>query len=130
MGFDPYNRSFKIRESIETSTRKVGAHLGMWCLFPSHSPTLPGAWNVTSGLPSWPAPLQALALVASPRLGLQQCTSITSWFMAKYALFALGIILHYYYFDYFGFFFFWCLHLLWHALYLLWMSFMKNLENN
>jgi hypothetical protein len=26
---------------------------------------------VTLGLPSWPSPLQALALVASPRLGLQ-----------------------------------------------------------
>jgi len=36
-----------------------------------HSPTLPGAWNVTHGLPSWLAPLQAFALVASPRLGFQ-----------------------------------------------------------
>jgi len=29
-------------------------------------------WNVTPGLHSWPAPLQALALVVSPKLGLRQ----------------------------------------------------------
>ncbi len=28
--------------------------------------------NVTPGLPSWPVSLQALAMVASPRLGLRQ----------------------------------------------------------
>jgi hypothetical protein len=40
----------------------------------SHFPTLPKAWNVTPRLPSWLAPLQALTLVTSPRLGLQQIT--------------------------------------------------------
>jgi hypothetical protein len=38
MGFDPYNRSLKIQESIETPTPKVGVHLGVW-RFISH--TLP-----------------------------------------------------------------------------------------
>jgi hypothetical protein len=70
MAFDPCNRSLKIWESIETLTPKVGAHLGVWGFIPSHSPTLMGAWNVIPGLHSWPAPSQALALVASPRLGL------------------------------------------------------------
>jgi hypothetical protein len=31
----------------------------------------PGSMSVTPRLPSWPAPLQTLALVASPRLGLR-----------------------------------------------------------
>jgi hypothetical protein len=53
-------------------TPKMGIHLGVWGFIPSHSFALPGAWNVTLGLPSWPAPLQAFALVASPRLGLRQ----------------------------------------------------------
>ncbi len=41
-------------------------------VIPSHSPTFPRTWNVTPNLHTWPTPLQALALVASPRLGLQQ----------------------------------------------------------
>jgi len=63
--FDPWNYSLK-----------MGVHSGMWRFIPLHSPTLPGTWDVTFGLPSWLAPLQALALVANPRLGLQQpfCT--------------------------------------------------------
>ncbi len=71
MGFDPHNRSLKIWESIGTPTPKVGIHLGVWGFIPSHSPTLPKVWNVTPMLPSWPAPLQTLALVASLRLGLR-----------------------------------------------------------
>jgi hypothetical protein len=71
IGFDPYNRSLKVWESIGTPTPKVGVHLGVWGFIPSHSPTLPGAWDVTFGLPSWPAPLQAFTLVASPRLWLR-----------------------------------------------------------
>jgi hypothetical protein len=57
MYVDPYNYSLKIWKSIETPTPKVGAHLGVWRFIPSHSPTLPGAWDVIPGLPSWPAPL-------------------------------------------------------------------------
>jgi hypothetical protein len=70
MGFDPYNYPLKIQKSIETPIPKVGAHLGVCEFIPSHSPTFLGAWNVTLGLHSWPAPLKALALVASPMLGL------------------------------------------------------------
>jgi hypothetical protein len=72
MSFDPYNYFLKIQESTGTSTPKVGVPLGVWRFIPSHSFALPGAWNVTPGLPSWPALLQALALVANPRLRLRQ----------------------------------------------------------
>ncbi len=72
MGFDPCICPLKIRESIGTPTPKMGVHLGMWGFIPSHSFAFPKAWNVTPRLPSWLATLQALALVASPRLGLQQ----------------------------------------------------------
>jgi len=78
MDFDPWNLSLKFetpsglhRDSIGTPIPKVGAHLGVWGFIPSHSPTLLGTWNVTPRLHSWPAPSQALALVASPRLRLQ-----------------------------------------------------------
>jgi hypothetical protein len=70
MGFDAFNFSLKIWESIRTPTPKVGGHLGVWRFIPSHSPTLPGAWNVTPRLHFWPAPSQALALVESPKVGL------------------------------------------------------------
>jgi hypothetical protein len=70
MGFDPYNHSLKIWESIGTPIPKMRAHLGVWGFIPSHFPTFMGAWDVTPRLPSWPAPLQALALVANLRLGL------------------------------------------------------------
>jgi hypothetical protein len=70
MGFDPCNHFLKIQESIGTPIFKVGAHLGIWRFILSHSPTLPGAWNVTSSLHTWPTPSQALTLVVSPRLGL------------------------------------------------------------
>ncbi len=72
MGFNPCNRSLKIRESTETPTPKVGTHLGVWGFIPSHSLTLLGAWDVTPKLPSWLAPLQALALVTNLRLELWQ----------------------------------------------------------
>jgi hypothetical protein len=52
MSFDPCNGPLKIRESIGTPpTPKVGAHLGVWGFIPSHSPSLPGAWDV---IPSFP----------------------------------------------------------------------------
>jgi hypothetical protein len=69
MGFVLFNYSLKIRESIGISTPKMGAHLGMWGFIPSHSPTLPWAWDVTPRN-LWLTPLQALALVASLGLGL------------------------------------------------------------
>jgi hypothetical protein len=70
MGFDLCDCSLKIWESIETPTPKMGIHLGVWGFIPSHSPTLLRAWIVTPRFPFWPTYLQALALVASPRLGL------------------------------------------------------------
>jgi len=42
MSFDPYNFSLKIRESIGTTTPKVGTHLGVWGFIFSHSLTLLG----------------------------------------------------------------------------------------
>ncbi len=39
MSFDLYNYSLKIQESIETPTPKVGAHLGVYGIIPSHSLT-------------------------------------------------------------------------------------------
>ncbi len=52
-------------------TPKVKAHLGMWGFIPSHSHALPRTQNVTPMLHFSPAPLQALALVTSPKLRLQ-----------------------------------------------------------
>ncbi len=74
MNFDPCNHPLKIWKSIGTPTPKVKVHLGVWGFIPSHSPTLPGAWNGTLGLHSWPTPSQALALVVSPELGLRHIT--------------------------------------------------------
>jgi hypothetical protein len=70
INFDTCNCPLKIWESIWTPISKMGVHFGVWEFIPSHSLTFPGAWNVTLGLHFWLAPLQALALVASPRLGL------------------------------------------------------------
>jgi len=65
---------------------KFGSPLGLqlpkweltweWGFIPSHSLALPKAWNVIAEPPSWPAPSQALALVTSPRLGLQHFPTI------------------------------------------------------
>jgi hypothetical protein len=72
--YDPCNCPLKIGESIGTPTPKVRVHLGVWMFIPSHSPKFLGASNVTFGFHSWLAPLQALALVVSLRLGLQHCS--------------------------------------------------------
>jgi hypothetical protein len=71
MSFDPCNRPLEIQESIETSTPKMRAHLGVWGFIPSHFSKLLGTWNVIPRFHSWHAPSQALALVTSPRLRLQ-----------------------------------------------------------
>jgi hypothetical protein len=72
MSFDPWNFLLKVWASIGTRIPKMGAHLGMCGFIPSHFPTLQGAWNVIPELHSWPAPLQALALIANPKLWLRQ----------------------------------------------------------
>jgi hypothetical protein len=70
MSFELWNFPLKIWESIGTPTPKMKTHLGVWGFIPSHSPTFLGAWNVTPRLHSWPTPLQAFALVVSPKLKL------------------------------------------------------------
>jgi hypothetical protein len=75
LGFDPYNHFMKIREFTETPIPKVSAPLGVWGVIPSHFATLSGTRDVIPGLPFWLAPLQALALVASSKLGLQHLVS-------------------------------------------------------
>jgi hypothetical protein len=72
LGFDPCNCSLNIRESTGTTTPKVGVPLGVWGPIPSHSLALMGTCGMTPRLPSWPATLQPLALVTSPRLRLRQ----------------------------------------------------------
>jgi hypothetical protein len=75
MGFDPYNCTLKIWESIwesnshnGSSLRSVKVHsLTLFTLF-----VVPGACDVITGPPSWPTTLQAFALVMNPRLGLRQ----------------------------------------------------------
>jgi hypothetical protein len=71
MNFDLFNHPLKIRKSTRIQTLKVKVHLGVLGFIPSHFFKLPRAWNVTHGLHSWLTPLQTIALVVSPRLGLQ-----------------------------------------------------------
>ncbi len=65
LSFGPCNRSMNIRESTGTPTPKVEVPFGVWGFIPSHFLSL-------MGFLSWPATLQALALVASWKLGLWQ----------------------------------------------------------
>jgi hypothetical protein len=75
MSIDLYNRLLKIWESIRTPTPKVGVHLGVWGFIP-HILLHSWEYDVIPAFHSWPAPLQALALVISPRLGLRQHVTI------------------------------------------------------
>ncbi len=68
LSFVPWNLIFW---KFGTPIFKMRVHLRVWGFIRSHSSTLPGEWDVTPGLPSWPAPLQAFALVVNPRLGLR-----------------------------------------------------------
>jgi len=72
LSFDPSNWSLKFWRSPRTSSPKVRVALGVWGLTPSHSPTLPGVYDVTPGHPLGPHPCNPFALVASPKLGLRQ----------------------------------------------------------
>jgi hypothetical protein len=71
MNFRPYIALWRFGNPFGTPTPKMGVYLGVWGFIPSPSFALLGAWDVIPGLPSWPAPLQALALVTSPRLRLR-----------------------------------------------------------
>jgi hypothetical protein len=72
MGFDPCNHTLKNQESIwDSNSHNGSSHESVKV----HSLTLfalLGACDVTPMPPFWLATLQALALVTSPRLGLQQ----------------------------------------------------------
>ncbi len=81
MSFDSWNYFRKIQESMGIPTPKVGAHLGVCGLILSHSLTFPWPWNVTPGFHSWLTPLQALVLVASPRLGSQHRLLLHPWLL-------------------------------------------------
>jgi hypothetical protein len=70
LNFDSSNWSLKFRESTGTPSPKVGVALGVWRLTPSHSPTLPGVYDVILGLPLGPHLCNPFALVASPKLRL------------------------------------------------------------
>jgi hypothetical protein len=72
MGFDPRNRTLKIWESIWDSNSQHGSSLVSVRVHSLTLFALPGACDVTPEFFSWPATLQSLALVASPRLGLRQ----------------------------------------------------------
>jgi hypothetical protein len=71
MGSDPLQSFFKDSEVHRDSNSQSGSSLGSVRV---HSFTL----SYTPGLPFWPAPLQALALVASPRLRLQHWWTLES----------------------------------------------------
>jgi hypothetical protein len=60
-------------ERIALLERGMDLNSLTWLLITS---ALPGTQDVTLGLPSWLATLQALALVVSPRLGLRQNMNI------------------------------------------------------
>jgi hypothetical protein len=84
---------------LSLAIAKMGIHLGVWGFIPSQFPKLSGAWNVTHGLHFWPAPLQALALVASPRLRLQHLRYVDWRFKILLKLnldpgYAIGLLLN------------------------------------
>jgi hypothetical protein len=114
LNFDSHNCSLNIRESTGTPTPKgtptlgIGVPLGVWGFIPSHSLSLPGACNMTPGLPSWPTTLQPLALVMNPRLGLQQCVFLVYLFI-KYFL-CFYVYLWFYHFGFFSIFLIFCVY--------------------
>jgi len=71
LSFDAYNRPLKFGNPLGLQLPKWNS-LGVWGFIPSHLLTLPGVCCATPGFPLWPATLQTLALVTSPRLRLRQ----------------------------------------------------------
>jgi hypothetical protein len=80
MRFDLYNRSLKHRKSIRNPSRfQLPKWELTWECGCSFSHTLQHSFEHEMwlpGFPLWFAPLQALALVTSPRLGLQQWSKL------------------------------------------------------
>jgi hypothetical protein len=71
MGFDPYNCALKIWDSIWDSNSQHGSSFGSVKVHSFTLFALPRAYDVTPGSFSWLVTLQPLALIMSPRLGLQ-----------------------------------------------------------
>ncbi len=71
MGFNPCNCALKIQESIWDCNSYNGSSLRSVRVHSLTLFALPGACDVTLGSFSWPATLQPLALVASPKLRLR-----------------------------------------------------------
>jgi hypothetical protein len=92
MGFDCYNCTLKIRESIWDSNSQHGSSLGSVRVHSLTLFALLGTCDATLGSFSWPVTLHPLAVVASPRLRLRHLGSVNSY---------LGK------FPNFNFFFFW-----------------------
>jgi len=69
--FDPSNRSLKIWDFVKTPISKVGVHLGVCGLTPSHSPTLSEVWMWLPGC-TFGSHLSMPALVMNPILGSWQ----------------------------------------------------------
>jgi hypothetical protein len=85
-GFWPMKSLSKNLEVHRDSNSQNGSSLGsvsVHSLTLSYTFNLLGTWNVIPWFHSWPAPLQALALVISPRLGLQQ----VEYFVHVYEIF-------------------------------------------
>jgi hypothetical protein len=76
MSFDPCNCALKIQESQMDSNSQHGSSLGSVRVRTLTLFALLGACEVTHESPFWPATLQPLALVASPRLRLRQIMSL------------------------------------------------------
>ncbi len=72
--FDPCNCALKIQESIRDSNSQHGSSLGGVRVHALTLFALPGACEVIAGFPSCFATLPHLALVMSPKLGLQHWT--------------------------------------------------------
>jgi hypothetical protein len=71
MNFDPCNCLWKFENPSRLQFPKWEPTWECMGSFLHTFPTFMGTWNVTPRLHSWPAPLQALALVVSSRLGLR-----------------------------------------------------------
>jgi hypothetical protein len=71
MDCDPCNHALKIRESTWNSNSQHWSSLESVRVHSLTLFALSGACDVTPESSSWPATLQPLALVASPRIGLQ-----------------------------------------------------------
>ncbi len=76
MGFEPYNRALKIRESIWESNFEHGSSLRSVRVHSLTLFALLGACDVTPRSFSWPATLKPLVLVTSPRLRLRQASPL------------------------------------------------------